>query len=207
MRLGVFGGTFDPIHVGHLKIAVGVRVQLGLDEVLFVPAGQPSLKSDRQVTDARHRLAMTSLAVATDPLSNVSDMEIKRPGPSYSVDTLEELARTRGCRELYLIVGIDALAEVDRWHQPARILDLATIVAVHRHGAESLHDLPMEALGAMASEKVMVARTPRVDVSSTKIRDRVGQGLPINDLVPGPVQEYIAKHGLYQGPGEQRGAE
>ena len=200
MKLGVFGGTFDPIHVGHLLVADEVIARLGLEEVLFVPAGQPWLKEDQDVTDARHRLCMVELAVASDPRFRVSDMEVKRPGPSYSADTLQELNRALGeGSQLYLIAGMDALDEVARWHQPRRLLELATVVAVPRPGSQRLDRDALDSVQPGASNDVVIMDGPLIGVSSTEIRQRVGQGQSIKYRVPEPVESYIVEHCLYRG--------
>ena len=200
MRLGVFGGTFNPVHMGHLAVAEEVRVRLGLEEVLFMPAGQPWLKSGLEVTGGYHRLEMVKLAVASNPHFRVSDLEIRRPGPSYSADTLEELDRSRkGQAELHLLVGLDALKEMARWQRPRRVLELATLVGIARPGFESLDRKALDAVRAGASEKVVLVTGPLVGISGTEIRERVSQGLSIKYLVPEPVESYIYEQGLYRG--------
>ena len=136
MKVGLFGGTFDPIHMGHLIIAEGARSRLALDEVLFVPAGQPWLKEGMKITEGRQRLAMVSIAVRSNPSFRVSDVEIERPGPSYMVDTLAELKRCLAPEAaIYLILGLDSLREIGRWRKPQRIFDMARVVGVSRAGA------------------------------------------------------------------------
>ena len=144
LKIGILGGTFDPIHDGHLMIAESARVCLCLDEVIFIPAGRPWLKSDRMVSDPAHRLAMVELAILDNPRFEVSDIEIERPGPTYTVDTLAELHRRLGVRaELYLILGMDSARELGRWHRPERIFEMCTVVVVSRPGVEdvSVRDL------------------------------------------------------------------
>ena len=129
-QIGILGGTFDPIHEGHLMIAESARECLRLDKVIFMPAGRPWLKSDRAVTDPAHRLAMVELAIEDNPRFEVSTMEIERPGPTYTVDTLTELRRRMGGADLYLILGMDSVRELGRWHRPERIFELCALVAV-----------------------------------------------------------------------------
>ena len=206
MKLGVFGGTFDPVHVGHLIVAGEVGGRLGLDEVLFVPAGQPWLKVDREVTPGPHRLRMVEVAIASNPLFRVSDMEVCRKGSTYTVDTLTQLKERLGeAYDLYLIVGLDALTEVDRWHQPQRMLELATLVGVVRPGFEKLERGPLEAVRRGAAAEVVVVDGPLVGVSATEIRHRVSSGLSIRYLVPEAVEAYICEHGLYKGPAGSEG--
>ena len=198
MRVGIFGGTFDPIHVGHLIAAEGARTGLSLDEVLFIPAGQPWFKTGRPMAAASHRLAMVRMAVASNPGFQVSDVEIMRPGPSYTVDTLRELGETFGADAgLYVILGFDALAELGRWHQPERVLEMATVVGMRRPGSESFDPQWIEAVSPGASERVVVLDSPLIDVSGVELRRRVAEGRSIKYLVPEPVEGYIREHRLY----------
>ena len=203
LRIGVLGGTFDPIHAGHLVIAEDVRRKLGLEEVLFVPAGQPWLKAERDVTGAAHRLEMVMLSTASYPHFNVSTIELERPGPTYTVDTIAELksgvaAGTEPC----FILGLDALAELPQWKDPERLVNMCRLVGVRRPGYEKLDLRSLEAGVPGASERVMLVDTPLIDVSATDIRSRVSQGLSIRDLVPRVVEDYIAQHGLYRRGGK-----
>ena len=207
MKLGVFGGTFDPIHVGHLMIAEEVRGRLGLDEVLFVPAGQPRLKSGRQVTEAPHRLTMVKLAIAGNPHFRVSDMEIKRQGPSYSAETLDGLRQDLNAGgELYFIAGLDALRELDRWYQPRRVIELGTLVGVARPECQELARAVLESILPGASGDVVVIRGPLVGISGTEIRRRVSRGMSIRYQVPEPVEGYIYEHRLYRGSAGTEGS-
>jgi nicotinate-nucleotide adenylyltransferase len=207
VKLGIFGGTFDPVHTGHLIAAEEARQSLGLDEVLFVPAGQPWLKSGREITDGGHRLAMLELAVAPNPYFRTSDTEIRRDGPSYTVDTLEEMAAGRsGGPELYVIVGMDALAELGRWRRPQRLLELGTLVAVARPGYQDLDRAAVESIRPGASDRVLVVDGPLIGISATEIRRRVAEGLSIKHWVPAPAEAYIYEHGLYGAEPEGGGA-
>lgn len=199
MKLGVFGGTFDPIHMGHLVVAEEAREQLGLDEVVFVPAGEPWFKADMRITDAGHRFAMVELAVASNPAFLTSDLEMVRSGPSYSVDTLELLHKSLGdAVELFVVLGADALADLARWHKPKRILELATVVGVARPSHLSV-DLQQMATDLESSEdRLKLLRGPLTEVSGTEIRRRVREGLSIRYLVPEPVEAYLQEHMLYR---------
>jgi nicotinate-nucleotide adenylyltransferase len=198
LKLGVFGGTFDPLHTGHLMVAEEVRACIGLDAVMFVPAGQPWLKDDRTLADGAHRLRMVELAIATNEHFQVSDIEQRREGPTYTADTLEELGRSLGdSAELYLIVGLDALAELHRWSRPERVLDLATVVGVARPGHETLARGPLDRVRPGASDGVRVVGGMLVNISSTEVRRRIAVGESIRYLVPRAVEEYIAQYVLY----------
>jgi len=202
MRLGIFGGTFDPVHVGHLLLAEACREQCRLDEVWFVPCGQPPHKQPDVPADGTLRAEMLELATAGDPGLVVSRIELDRPGTSYTVDTLEQLAAEDPPRELFLLLGADAVADLPDWHRPGRITDLATLVAVNR--AESP---PPQLDGTIRCDQVTM---PAIAVSSRDIRERVRTGRSIRRLVPRAVEAYIADRGLYgshpgdtgeQGPG------
>ena len=200
MRVGVFGGTFDPPHIGHLIAAEGARLPLSLEEVLFIPAGQPWFKADRPVTAADHRLAMVELAVASNPFLQVSDLEIRRPGPTYTVDTLAELHRgLEEDPELYVILGLDALKDFGRWHEPRRVLEMATVVGMRRPGSESFDPQWIEAVSPGASAGVVVLDSPLIGVSGVELRRRIAEGKSIKYLVPEPVESHIREHRLYTG--------
>lgn len=192
-RLGVYGGTFDPIHTGHLAIARGVVAHCGLDRLLFVPSARPPHKQGHAMAPPDDRYRMAELATRHDPRLEVSDTEINRPGLSYTVDTLEELRRIYGASSsLYLVLGADSLLEIDTWHAPDRIFDLATVVTVPRPGKD------LTGVDPGWLDRVVDIQLPEIDVSSTDIRRRVGQGLPIAHLVPEEVADYIEERGLYR---------
>ena len=197
-RLGVLGGTFDPIHNGHLAIAEEAQIQLGLDEVMVVPAGSPWLKADREVSSAAHRLAMVRLAVGDRPRLRVCDMEVRRPGPTYTVDTLEELRRHLGeGTKVYLLLGLDALMDIVRWRQPCRLFDMATLVGVPRPGGPGFNPAALDDVCPGASEAVELLDGPMLDLSGEDLRMRVSRGLPIGSMVPCAVNKYIRENGLY----------
>ncbi len=198
MNIGVLGGTFDPIHRGHLILAEEVRAQLNLVEVLFVPAGQPWLKVDSSISHAEHRVKMVRLAIADKPYFKLSTIEIERLGPTYTVDTIAELKVQLGVGdELFFILGRDNLAELPRWQQPSRLISMCHLVAVPRRGYP-LPDLKaLEAIIPGLSQRVTLMDKPEIDISASAIRSRVARGLSIRHLVPEPVEEYIRQHKLY----------
>lgn len=190
-RLGVLGGTFDPIHNGHLAAARQAADVCELDRVLFVPAGLPWQKAHRVVSPGSDRYAMTELAVAGDPRFTASRIELDRPGPSYMADTLRQLrASARPAPELFLIVGADTVPTISSWHQPEEVLRLASVIAVSRPG----HELT----GSSTPPGVTNIEIDGVDVSSSQCRARVAAGLPIDALVPSAVAAYIKRRRLYR---------
>ena len=198
MRVGVFGGTFDPVHLGHLAAAEEATELLALDEMLFVPAGQPWFKAGEPVTDAEHRLNMVSLAVESNPRFRVCDLEVDRPGPSYTVDTLEQLHdATQPGTELFLVLGMDALAEIHRWRCPARVFELASVVGVARPGA-AFDPEALSGIFPSAADHVIMLDVPLVDVGATELRRRAASGRSLRYLVPENVEQYIREHGLYR---------
>lgn len=183
------GGTFDPIHHGHLVAASEVAQWFDLDEVIFVPTGQPWQKSD--VSPSEHRYLMTVIATASNPRFTVSRVDIDRSGPTYTIDTLRDLKAQRPNAELYFITGADAITQILSWRDHDELWDLAHFVAVSRPGhVLSTHGLP--------TEDVSQLEIPALAISSTDCRDRVGQGHPVWYLVPDGVVQYIAKHHLYR---------
>ncbi len=198
MKIGIFGGTFDPIHMGHLVIAEEARILLGLDEVVFIPAGRPWLKSDRTVTEGCHRMAMVALAVKPNPHFQASDVEIRREGLTYTTDTLLEIRQCLGDEvKLFVILGLDSLKELGRWHKPERILEMSTVVGMTRPGYQDFDPSTLDAIRPGASAKVILLNGPLIGISGTDIRRRVSEGLSIKYRVPEPVEAYIRHHGLY----------
>jgi nicotinate-nucleotide adenylyltransferase len=188
VRIGVFGGTFDPPHLGHLIAAADAYAALALDRVLFVPAAVQPLKLDRVRTSARCRLEMVRAAVAADERFAVDELELRRTGPSYTADTLEELSTRFERAELFLLVGADVTVDLVRWYRPERILELATLAVLDR-GGDAVHELP----GA----RVVRVPVTRIDISATEIRRRAACGESIRYLVPDAVREIIRREGLY----------
>ena len=197
MRIGIAGGTFDPIHVAHLIIAEEARVRLRLEEVIFVPAGDPWMKSDTRVSSAHHRLTMVRLAIASNPFFRASSVEIDRLGPTYTVDTLEQISSEVNDAELYLIIGSDSINEFHRWRAPSRVLELCTLVTAPRPCSGELDLTELESLSPSGLPKVVVLDRPHVDISGTEIRRRISQGLSVRYQVPWEVEEYIYRYRLY----------
>ena len=196
-RLGVFGGTFDPIHLGHLALAEAARDTLDL-EVVFMPAGQPPHKPDVRISPAADRLAMVRAAIADNPGFRVSTLELERSGPSYTVDTLETLAATTP--DLSLIVSTEAAADLGNWHRPERVLQLATLVVVPRDGFPDLDEATVARLVPGTRPRVVILDGPRLRLSASAIRRRAAAGRSVRYLVPDAVATYIGDHALYRTP-------
>lgn len=200
MNIGVLGGTFDPVHNGHLTVAEVVRKRLNLAEVIFVPAGQPWLKADKPITPAKHRLQMLRLSLAGKPYFKISTLEIERAGPSYTIDTIIELRSKINARdELFFILGQDNLAQLPQWREPSRLIQLCYLVAVSRPGPPRPNLKILEASLPGISQRVMLMDEPQVNISASEIRDRVARGLSIRHLVSEPVNRYIKENRLYAG--------
>ncbi|MCE5303918.1 MAG: nicotinate-nucleotide adenylyltransferase [Planctomycetaceae bacterium] len=200
MRLGLLGGSFDPVHLGHLILAECCRQQCGLDAVWFLPTAVPPHKQDIRLTPAEHRVAMLELAVAGNPAFSVCRCEIDRGGVSYTVDTLERLRDEQPDRELFFLVGADMLLDLPHWRDAVRVCQLATPVAVCRPGCA----IDFEVLRAIASpERIAEIRRcqvemPEIGLSSTQLRRRVEAGQSIRYWTPSAVEMYIKMHGLYE---------
>ena len=193
MRLGVMGGTFDPIHHGHLVAASEAQSLFGLDEVVFVPTGEPWQKQGRDVAPAEHRYLMTVVATASNPRFTVSRVDIDRDGPTYTIDTLRDLHAQRPDDELFFITGADALAQILSWKDSDELFDLARFIGVTRPGYElSESGLP--------ADRVDLQEVPAMAISSTDCRERVARAEPVWYLVPDGVVQYISKHHLYSSP-------
>lgn len=194
-RLGVMGGTFDPIHHGHLVAASEVQARFGLDEVVFVPTGQPWQKAGRRVSSQEDRYLMTVIATASNPRFSVSRVDIERPGNTYTVDTLRDLRATRGPgTELFFITGADALSRILTWRGHDELFDLAHFVGVSRPGVE----LEQKDIAHLPADKVTLVEVPAMAISSTACRQRVAASDPIWYLVPDGIVQYITKRGLYR---------
>ena len=203
MRIGIIGGTFDPIHIAHLIAAEEARTQLNLQEVIFIPVGQPWRKRGQPLSPANLRMAMVSIAIAPNPFFRVSSMEVDRPGPTYTIDTLIALREELGTEaEVHFILGVDALLEMPKWKDPTRILELCTPTVFTRPGYEisSLAQLE-EALPGIA-RKSLVLPDLQIGVSATEIRRRVASGASIRYLVPLGVERFIIDNRLYGKEGD-----
>ncbi|HEY8173224.1 MAG TPA: nicotinate-nucleotide adenylyltransferase [Dehalococcoidia bacterium] len=195
MKVGILGGTFDPVHNGHLTLAASAQDALQLDTVLFIPAGDPWRKNDRQITPAAHRLAMLRLAIESNDAFGVSDIELRRDGPTYTADTLEALAGERLDDEFYFIIGADALEDLPNWHEPERIVEHA-MLAVAPRDTQDVNSVAVNITGV--AERIVTFDMPRVAVSSTEIRERAAAGKSVHGLVPDAVERYIREQGLYE---------
>lgn len=224
IRLGILGGTFNPIHLGHLVLAESFRERLGLDRVLFVPAGAPPHKSGREIVPPLHRYAMTALAVAGHPAFAVSDVEVRRPGPSYSVETLEALAGEWPGARLFFLMGSDTFLDLPSWRTPERLTAWATLAVGSRAGSDFAPDgpaahavlaclsrrgwrrvppvaaAPADLVHAIAPGEVLLVETRSLPVSAREIRRLLAAGGSVRYLVPLAVAEYIAQHRLYAEP-------
>jgi nicotinate-nucleotide adenylyltransferase len=199
MNIGILGGTFDPVHSGHLVIAEEAQRELNLIRVIFVPAGKPWLKTKRKITPAVHRVEMVKRAIAGDATFELSTIEVDRPGPSYSVDTVYILQRQLGAEaKIFFLVGWDSLAELPRWREPSRLVQLCKLVAITRPGLSRPDLKSLESSVPGITRSVVWLNIPPIDISSSDIRDRLAQGLSIHGLVPENVESYIKENKLYR---------
>ena len=201
MRIGILGGTFDPPHLAHLVLAAAARRALDLDRVLLVPAGDPWRKAGSGVSPAADRLALTRAAVAEVlPWAEVSEVEVRRSGPSYTAETLEELQAETPAAEWWFILGWDALADLPNWRRPERILELARLALAERGDEAAAAPLPSAAVEAFPrlAERVDRVPIPRLDVSASGLRRRLRDGEPTAPLLPAGVRTLVAERGLYR---------
>jgi nicotinate-nucleotide adenylyltransferase len=195
-QIGVFGGTFDPVHNGHLHIARAIREALGLDQIIWVPAGRPPHKSGQIVSSDRDRLAMLKLALAGSPVDEISRVEIDRAGPSYTTDTLALLSDRLKPARLVFLMGEDSLRDLPTWHDPDLIVQLAEIAVAGRPGVDVDLEAVFKSLPA-ARGRIHVIPVRELAISSSEIRDSAAAGLPLGNLVPAAVAEYIKANALY----------
>lgn len=196
-RVGIFGGTFDPIHMGHLIVAETIMDEFHLDKVVFIPAAVPPHKLDKQISPAKHRYMMTMLATCSNPRFQVSDMEMYRQGPSYSRDTLAQLLEEHGRdTEFYFIVGADSVENLHTWNRIDELLTMCHFIGASRPGCMPDMEKIAQRFGPLA-EKIHCLETPELEISSTEIRHRVGQKRTIRYIVPETVEQYIYKEKLY----------
>ena len=198
MNVGVLGGTFDPIHIGHLIMAEEAREKLSLGRVLFVPVGQPCLKLDHSITPTTHRVEMVRCAIASNSCFELCTLEIERHGPSYTVDTLTTLQDQLGAEvSFFFILGHDALADLPLWKEPGKLVQMCHLVTAPRLGPKSVDSKSLEAVVPGLLHKLIQLDMPVIEISSSEIRRRVAQGLSIRYLVPDEVGKYIAEQTLY----------
>ncbi|CQR72541.1 putative nicotinate-nucleotide adenylyltransferase [Sporomusa ovata DSM 2662] len=198
-KIGIMGGTFDPIHVGHLVTAEAVRIEYNLEKVLFIPASNPPHKQDSLVTPAIHRYIMTIMATYSNRHFFVSGIELERSGLSYTIDTVKDLIECYGAStEFYFITGADAVKDLPSWQEIDQLLDLCYFVAAARPGCISYIDQVIKQFGAKGRRSIQRLATPELEISSTDIRERVRKGRSIKYIVPESVEDYIYKEGLYR---------
>ena len=218
-RLALFGGTFDPFHNGHLRMAIEVRERFGLDALFLIPSAQPPHKPLQPVAPARHRLAMTSLAAAGIEGVSVQDLELRRGGPSYSLLTVREMSVRNPGTELLFLVGADAFAEIVAWHRFEELLAACDFLMLPRPGTppessfppgvriekeeDRCYDLQGRSFRLPGGRRLLCPALPVLDISSSSIREKIREGRSIRGLVPPEIERYIADHGLYRG--EERG--
>lgn len=199
LRAGLFGGTFDPIHIGHLILLEEARYELGLDIVLLLPAADPPHKQGNPISPVADRIRMCELATLDADDIRISRIDVDRPGPHYSVDTVQLLQQELGSEaEIFFLIGMDSLRDLPTWHEPQRLLDRTTVVALSRAGVE-IHWATLEQALPLIREQVIVVDMPELEISGTDIRARVRAGRPIRYQVPRIVESYIYARGLYRG--------
>jgi len=205
LRLGILGGTFDPIHIGHLRTAEEIGQELDLEKVYLVPSASPPHKTEEPIAPFDHRLTMTRLAIVGSSLLDALDLEGRRSGPSYSIETLKELhAIFKPDPDLFFILGIDAFLEINTWKEYERLFDYAHFVIISRPGYRKEMIEPFLMKSGLENKTLTIKETTLMDISSTNIRKMVQQGKSIRFLVPGAVRDYIAEKGLYGKNGNPR---
>lgn len=198
-NIGLIGGTFDPVHLGHLAIAESARQELNLASIIFIPAGQPYFKDLADISLSKHRVNMLKLAIAGKPYFKISMMEIKRSGPTYTIDTISRLkSKLKSGDEIFFIMGWDSLLTLYRWQEPQRLISLCRIAAAPRPGYPRPDFKQLERDLPGISQRTVKLHSPLIYISATEIRERVCHGLPIASMVPPQVAEYIKEHRLYK---------
>jgi nicotinate-nucleotide adenylyltransferase len=199
VRRAILGGTFDPIHNGHLILAQEVLWRLGVEGVWFIPAGLPWMKREVPLSDKEHRRKMVEIAIADNPAFHLSTVELDRPGDTFTIDTLDELrAGEMADGEFMLVIGADTLRSLHLWKEPKRMLEMAQLVVAMRPGSQELDLRELEAIGVLANQRVTTVEMPLIDISGTELRRRVRASEPVRYLVPEGVSDYIEQNGLYQ---------
>jgi len=203
MRIGVLGGAFDPIHLGHLSIAQEAKEKASLSKILFVPTGTPWMKNATEISPARYRLEMAKIAIAGNPYFEVSPLEIEREGISYTVHTLEEIKKEQGAEaEIFLILGMDSIMQISEWKNPEKIKKICTVIAIGRPGSPRSSAIAEERKQWLGDKAIWIEEVS-IEIASSEIRRSVGKSENISHLVPKGVEEYIHKTGLYQGKKEK----
>lgn len=198
-RIGILGGTFNPVHIGHLFMAEHARVEMELDMILFIPTGVPYMKNSKEILPSDSRMKMLELSIASNPYFLTSDIEIKREGNTYTFETLEELHQLYPNAELFFLVGADCLFTIERWYQPQRIFDNCTLLAANRNDVPQKELLEKKQfLENRFHAKVVLLDVPQIDISSTKVRDNVKQGKSIRYMVTNQVHDYILQNNYYR---------
>ena len=199
MAVGILGGTFDPVHLAHLQLAASAVTHLDLEQVLFVPTGRPWLKAGQYLSPAEHRVAMVQLAISDNPRYVLSDLEVERPGPTYTVDTLEELEQAGSCdSEDYLVLGMDALEHFHRWKEPERILQLCRLAVAPREGHQGFSLDRFVGQFPQAADRVVQLPVTLPEISATEVRSCARRTGALERFVPAAVAEYIQRVGLYR---------
>ena len=198
MKIGILGGTFDPIHLGHLIIAEEARVKMQLEKILFLPTGQPWMKTNQVIAKPQNRWDMTVLATSNNKWFESSPLEVRRPGPTYTVDTLNQIERSESKdTEMFFILGQDAFATFAQWKDPCRILEICTLIVASRPESKEVNITSLEQQCPGASNNAVALHSPLVPFSGTEIRRRVAHGLSIRYMVPWGVEGYINRNDLY----------
>lgn len=198
-KIGIMGGTFDPIHYGHLVIANEVLFKFNLEKIIFVPTGNPPHKRSAALADAYHRYMMTQFATMTHASFDVSNIEVEKDGIAYTVDTIRELKKQYKDTKMFFITGTDAVLDLPNWKDPEEILNLCTFIAVNRPGyvTDTLDD-KLDKLMKNYNGEILSIKAPQLKISSTDIRNRIEEGRPTKYLLPETVEQYILKKGLYK---------
>ena len=199
MKVGILGGTFDPIHIGHLIVAEEARYQLGLEKVIFLPAGKPYFKKDRIVSSKSDRLKQIKLGIKDNPRFEVSEIELNREGSTYSIDSITRLKKELGDEvELYFLIGLDALGDIHKWKHPVELIEMCQVVGLTRPGYYDFDWSNIESKIPGASQKIRIIEVSQIGVSSTDIRMMMKSGMSVRYLVPDAVVKYIEEHKLYK---------
>lgn len=196
--VAIFGGTFDPIHFGHLQLAEYVKKEAGIDEIVFMPAKAPWQKLDFKLATPEDRLSMVELAIKDTPYFSVSTLEMSRPGNTYTIDTLRELKKNNPSKDLFFILGYDSLLKLNTWKESSEIIKISTLISVSRPGYSKPSSYKLNKIVPGLAKKVILLDGIQCDISASAIRERIEKGEDITDLVPQSVNDYIISHNLYR---------